>query len=302
MRQRSLTKYDLDNISKIVKDTIFIPRNQKKVAVFLCGADIKDEKTARSKMARIFDFYPRYEILYPEDLFDDLLAGQGNYSLLKLENLLADSVDAIVLFPESPGSFAELGAFSNNENLAKKMIVISNKKYKKNKSFINYGPNRLIKSSKTGKIIHINYEDLDDDQEKHKIYKNINDGISKIKKSHPVKKDITNILEIENFILPCIYLLGEVGLVTLYQLVAFATGHEKNICEIATKSSLGRLIYQRRITRTSSGYKVTSVGGEYVRSTFKSRSLDNVQIELLNSLNRRNARISYDRVLQGAHL
>jgi len=205
--QKLLKDNELAEIAKIVKETIFIPRNQKKVAVFLCGADIKDEKTSRSKMADIFDDYPRYELLYPEDLFDDLLAGQGQHSLLKLENILADSVDAIVLFPESPGSFAELGAFSNNEDLARKMIVISNKKYKSNKSFINYGPNRLVKSSKTGKVLNINYEDLGDDVEKHKIYRRINDYITKIKKAHPVKKDVTNILEVENFILPCIYLI-----------------------------------------------------------------------------------------------
>ena len=73
---------------------------------------------------------------------------------LELENILADSVDCIVIFPESPGSFAEIGAFSNNEKLAKKMIVLSNKKYKYDKSFINYGPYRLIKRSKSGKVIN----------------------------------------------------------------------------------------------------------------------------------------------------
>jgi hypothetical protein len=132
-----LNSCELETVAKIIKDKIFVPRNKKKVTVFLCGADIKNNKTARSKMAAIFAHYPRYELLYPEDLFDDLLAGQGQYSLLKLENILADSVDSIVLFPESPGSFAELGAFSNNEKLAPKMVVVSNKKNKTNKSFIN---------------------------------------------------------------------------------------------------------------------------------------------------------------------
>ncbi|GAA0660950.1 retron St85 family effector protein [Rheinheimera tangshanensis] len=294
--QKNLRDNEMAEIAKIVKETIFIPRNQKKVTVFLCGADIKDESTSRSKMAAVFSDYPRYEILYPEDLFDDLLAGQGQHSLLKLENILADSVDAIVLFPESPGSFAELGAFSNNENLARKMIVLSNKKYKSNKSFINYGPNRLIRLSKTGKVINISYDDLDDSVEKHKIYRKVNDYISKIKKTHPVKADVTNILEVENFILPCIYLIDEVNNIALYQLIECATSHDKVLCEIATKSSLGRLTAQRLIMRTPLGYRVTTSGAEYVRNTFKAQCLDKARIELLNSQNRRNARVKYDRV------
>ena len=63
---------------------------------FLCGADVNNQSTGRYKMARLFERYPRYEILYPEDPFDDLLAGQGQHSLLVLENILADSVDSIV--------------------------------------------------------------------------------------------------------------------------------------------------------------------------------------------------------------
>ncbi len=293
---KKLRDNELEEIAKIVKEIIFIPRNQRKVTVFLCGADRKDEKTARSKMAAIFGEYPRYELLYPEDLFDDLLAGQGQHSLLKLENILADSVDAIVLFPESPGAFAELGAFSNNENLARKMVVIANKKYMSNKSFINYGPNRLVRASKTGKVMNISYDDLNNTDEKRKIYQRVNDYITKIKKVHAVKKDVTNILEVENFIFPCIYLIDEVNNITLYELIEYATSQDSVLCQIATKSSLGRLTANRLITRTPSGYKVTAAGAKHVRTTFKERFLDRARIELLNSQNRRNARVSYARV------
>ena len=92
----------LAEIAKIVKEKVFIPQNQRKVTVFLCGADIDDASSGRYGMAAILASVPRYQILYPEDLFDDLLAGQGQYSLLELENILAGAVDAIILFPESP--------------------------------------------------------------------------------------------------------------------------------------------------------------------------------------------------------
>lgn len=293
---RQLNDVELQQVAKFIKEKIFVPRNQKKVSVFLCGGGIEDDDSARSKMALIFAEYPRYELLYPEDLFDDLLAGQGQYSLLKLENILADSVDAVVIFPESPGSFAELGAFSNNESLARKMIALSNKKYKSHKSFINYGPYRLIKTSKTGKVIHLNYDDISDDDKKYKLYRKVNDHITVIKKTHPVNKDVANILEAENFILPCIYLVDQIDNLRLYKLMEYATELEQKLCEIAAKSSLGRLTVKRFITRTSNGYKVTSLGAEYVRETYDRQQLDIARIELLNSENRGKARVNYDRV------
>lgn len=293
---KELNDIELRQVAMIVKEKIFVPLNQRKVSIFLCGGGIKDEGSARSKMASIFSEYPRYEMLYPEDLFDDLLAGQGQYSLLKLENILADSVDAIVIFPESPGSFAELGAFSNNESLAQKMVVLSNKKFKSKKSFINYGPYRLIKLSKSGKVFDLSYGDLSDDAEKYKIYRKVNDRITAIKKAHPVQKDVANILETENFILPCIYLVDQVDNLQLYKLMEFATAQDKKLCEIATKSSLGRLTEKKFITRTAKGYNATALGAAFVRDTYNGRQLDIARIELLNSQNRRNARVRYGRV------
>ncbi len=300
--KKELQDKDFEQAAKIIKDRIFVPRSATKVTVFLCGGELSNSQNARSKMAEIFSKYPRYELLYPEDMFDDLLAGQGQHSLLKLETILADSVDSIVLFPESPGSFAELGAFSNNEALAKKMVVVSSNKFKSDKSFINYGPNRLIKSSKTGKVLNISYADLSDDEGKYKIYRRINDHVTNIRKNHPVEKNVTNILETEHFILPCIYLLDSVDNLSLFKLMKFATSQDESLSQIATRSALGRLVKKRFITKASSGYQVTSIGGEYVRSTFKSLYLDQARIELMNTENRRNASVSYDRVNRGAHL
>lgn len=289
--EKSFNDNHLKDIVEVIKDRIFVPLTEKKTTVFLCGGAIDDRGNGRSKMASIFDAYSKYELLYPEDIFDDLLAGQGQHSLLHLENILADCVDVIVLFPESPGSFAEIGAFSNNPRLAKKLIVLSNKNYKSNKSFINYGPYRLIKESKTGSVFHVNYNDLDDSVLGKKLYKKVNAKVSKIKKEYPVKKDVTNILEVEHFILPCIYLIDDSNFLTLTKLISFATGEDSKFCEIAIKSSLGRLAAKRFISRTSDGYNVTPQGAIYVRNTFTSTALDKVRLEVLNAENRRNASI-----------
>lgn len=297
--QKKITDVELKNIAISVKNKLFIPLVRKNISVFLCGADKNDEKTSRSKMAKIFSMYSKYEIIYPEDLFDDLLAGQGHYSLLELENILANGVDAIVLFPESPGSFAELGAFSNNVKLASKMIVLSNNRYKNHKSFINYGPNRLIRLTepKTGKILHINYADLENPDINKDIFRKVNNQINRIRKINPVDKNIDNILEVENFILPCIYLIDEINNITLYQLLEHASHLDKNICEIATKSSLARLISAGLISRTPVGYKVTRIGVKKVCSEYNTKYLDLIRIEILNSIYRSKARVNYDNII-----
>lgn len=287
----SFSDNHLKDIVDVIKDKIFVPLTAKKTTIFLCGGSV-EEDNGRSKMASIFNRHSKYELLYPEDIFDDLLAGPGQHSLLHLENILADCVDAIVLFPESPGSYAEIGAFSNNPKLAAKLVVISDKNYKKKKSFLNYGPYRLVKASKTGKVIHVNLKDLDDDTLGKKLYRNINTSVSKIKKIYPVKKDVTNILEVEHFILPCIYLLDDTNFLTLTKLIGFATNEDQKFSEIALKSSLGRLASKRFISRTTEGYKVTSDGANYVRNTFNNTALDRVRLEILNAENRRNASIS----------
>lgn len=288
---KRLRDNEIKILAEVIRDNIFVPSFSSKTTVFLCGADLNDNTTGRHKMANLFKKYPRYELLYPENLFDDLMSGQGQHSLLVLENILADSVDSIVLFPESPGSFAELGAFANNKKLACKLICIGEKKYEKKKSFINYGPVRLIRSSDTGKVLNISYNDLESDDKKTKIYKRINDAITIIKKNHPIKKDVANIMETENFVLPCVYLIDSVAPAELYKLVQYATGQDKKIAEIATRSSISRLVKNNYISRTQSGYQTTSRGVDRVRSSIKSANLDIARIEIINSQQRKKTMI-----------
>ena len=288
---KQLRDNELKIVAEVIRDHIFVPSFSWKRTVFLCGADLSDNKTGRHKMAKLFKKYPRYELLYPEDIFDDLMAGQGQHSLLVLENILADSVDSIVLFPESPGSFAELGAFANNSRLASKLICVGQKRYAKKKSFINYGPVRLIKVSDTGKVFNIAYDDLESEDKKTKIYKRINDAITAIKKKHPIKKDVANIMETENFILPSVYLIDSIALRELFKLVQFATGQDKKIAEIATRSSISRLVKNRYISRTAAGYEVTAKGIDRVRSNLKSAKLDVARIEIMNSQQRKNTMV-----------
>lgn len=54
------------------------------------------------------------------------------------ENLIAACVDSILLFPESEGSFAELGFFAANPEVIKKTLIANRDEYQGN-SFINLG-------------------------------------------------------------------------------------------------------------------------------------------------------------------
>lgn len=293
---------DISATAKFVVEKLFQPKSKKKVTVFLCGADIRDTNTARARMAALFAEYPRYEVHYPEDLFDDLLSGQGQHSLLSLENLLADSVDAVVILPESAGSLVELGAFANNVQLAGKIVCLANSKYRHSKSFINYGPHRLIRSTASGKVFHIDYAELSDPIKKREIYRAVDSAVVHIKKCNPASSGVANILEAETFVLSCIYISDYIDNITLYHLLQAATSKEMVLCEIAVKSALGRLMAKRLAMRTPRGYLVTHVGAAHVQSSFKRDLLDRARVELLNKQNRRNSKISYDRLVRGAHL
>lgn len=59
------------------------------------------------------------------------------------EKTIAEAVDSVLIFPESPGSFAELGYFSAYDSVAKKTLVAIREEYQSN-SFINLGPVHAI--------------------------------------------------------------------------------------------------------------------------------------------------------------
>lgn len=66
-------------------------------------------------------------------------------NLAYFEKLIAETVDSILIFPESPGSFAELGFFSAFEGISKKTLVAVREEFQDN-SFISLGPIHYISS------------------------------------------------------------------------------------------------------------------------------------------------------------
>ena len=64
--------------------------------------------------------------------------------MAEFEDLMAEIATCVILFPESPGSFAELGYFCRNQPLRKKLLVINNARLQGQDSFIALGPIELV--------------------------------------------------------------------------------------------------------------------------------------------------------------
>lgn len=136
-------------ISTIYKDVFCNTYNQS-CYIFLCGG--ADDTSIRDKVKTILTS-KGFHILYPEDLFMEMLNRDKHSDLLEFENFLADNSDIICIICESMGSAVELGAFVQNEAIEKKLVVVINKKYSRNKSFIMMGPIKHLKKSNDSSVV-----------------------------------------------------------------------------------------------------------------------------------------------------
>jgi hypothetical protein len=293
----ALTDENYEKLALKIKDNFFNPVNTYKTTVFLCGADIKQSDKIRAKIAQALNDKKHsylFDVIYPEDIFDDLLYSSQSKDLLSLENLLADSVDAVVIIPESPGSFTELGAFANNEQLRRKIICVLDKQYKKKKSFINQGPVRLIKDVDKERVLFIDTNDIDAE-----VYK-LRRVLLHLKELSKKSANNLNLLQVDTFLLPAIYLLEPVSRSILSKIVSYATNDSFNSYQM-TVTALTALSKKRYVELTGLGYKLTGFGVESffnlrrprkrLKIQSETNSLDEIRLDILN-LRLRNKKLS----------
>ncbi|TQI81620.1 hypothetical protein FHU10_3452 [Serratia fonticola] len=255
--------------------------DDSKKTIFLCGKDKSDKKSLRYKFSVFLSQEKNITLTYPEDLFEDLLEGQGRNSLLSLETQLADSVDLIVLIPESPGSFAELGAFSMDKNLAEKMLVMRLGEYKSGKSFINHGPIRLVRSH-GGEIFDIPKEF----NENNPIH--VQKVLGKIKSSLPStrrqKKELDNILLYSKHVLILIYLFDNLNIVSIYKLMELIMKRRfVNKDNIACKAATHSLIRAGMINQQEGTFTITKLGYDSIVNSFYMKlSLTELRTKIMN--------------------
>lgn len=278
---------DLGQLALKIRDEVFVPVNSYKTTVFLCGADLNDEKTLRGKIAKEFNTLWNsywYDIIYPEDIFDELMYGYKAKDLLSLENMLAESVDALIIIPESPGSFSELGAFANDEKLREKIICVQDEQYKKKKSFINYGPIKLIQKSDTSRVIFVSRQNIERD------FSKITSALSRLKKANSKTLTYISLIQLENYLLPAIYLMEPVKKEILERMISFVISDPESSFH-KTTTALTMLTKKKFIKITPTGYCLTDLGmlefyklkkSGRTKTGIKNNNLDTIRLDILN--------------------
>jgi len=111
--------------------------------VFLCGG----RETSRRDNLRdyLIKYHPEVSIFYAEAVWAEIVRAKSTSNALEVEEYLASLADLVVIIVESPGTFAELGAFSLSTSLRQKLLPIVDSAYEfSDESFIKTGPIRWV--------------------------------------------------------------------------------------------------------------------------------------------------------------
>lgn len=143
--------------------------------VFICG---KHKSRIRDSLRhQLNKKFPGHYFFYAEDVWK-VVSNDPKVNALDVEGELAALSDLVVLIVESPGTFAELGAFANNAALRPKLLPVLDDIFRNAQSFINTGPVRWVDQEKSGnKCIFTPFEPKFDG------YREISRVISNIQKS-----------------------------------------------------------------------------------------------------------------------
>jgi hypothetical protein len=127
--------------------------------LFFCGGYVGS--VSSSKPASVRDaVYRAFTIKYTDqssriflaEQFKDWTQDNVYGELFSFEKDLASLSSAIVIFLESAGSIAELGAFSQQEGVKQKLLIFLQTKHYKQDSFIKLGPIKYLEDSFDGSV------------------------------------------------------------------------------------------------------------------------------------------------------
>lgn len=255
--------------------------------VFLIGAAASNNNSLRSRVHCLLSSNKKVRIHYPEDIFKDQIY-QNSYDLLSLENLLANSVHAIVMCIESHGAIAELGAFSNHNKLNNKLILLMDENRKREDSFINLGPVKFLKNKTKSFINWINYEGEIKNSEL--VKESLLQNIKTIKKSTSIFVDLNNPLFSEKYLLTLLYAFGSLERKQIINIIK-EIGIGKNKDEInyyitLVDCALGILSSNKQILKDSNHFYLSNEGRNRIFTEFSPKIihayLDNIRFKMLN--------------------
>ena len=122
-------------------DQTYIVRNAN--ILFVCGGSLSDPHTMRSQFRAFADkTLTDFRLFLAEDAQKDYLSDLDSQFLnaAEFEENISEIADCIVLFPESPGSYAELGYFAQSKAVRSKLLVVNDASLQGQDSFISLGP------------------------------------------------------------------------------------------------------------------------------------------------------------------
>lgn len=104
---------------------------------FVCGGSGKTHLRPKY-IAHVVGRTKTLEPFRAEDALSDLFSDQEPrfVNLVELEELIASAFDSVLVFPESPGSFLELGFFCHSEAIRRKTLVASLESHQDDSFFV----------------------------------------------------------------------------------------------------------------------------------------------------------------------
>jgi hypothetical protein len=147
-------------VDLIIQPTLLKTAAQKmRSRVFVCGPGYSSDGIAiRDKARDALLKIPNVDALYGEQI-----EGQGSYrkqstDLQTLEARFASDVDFTLLILESPGSIAELGAFTQIPGIRERLIVLVSGRFYRAESYISRGPLSLLTGLNPNSVIYFDKE------------------------------------------------------------------------------------------------------------------------------------------------
>jgi hypothetical protein len=145
-----------------------IYRTKKRHIVFVCGGPVGENANslrkkflswARTNLPLGVTLLLAEEAFERTNLYDPPVA----VNLSKFEKTIGDISDCIIMFPESPGSFAEIGVFSQIPNIRRKTLVVNGLEFQTERSFTNLGPIKVIGSESAHGPVYLVTDQLEID-------------------------------------------------------------------------------------------------------------------------------------------
>ncbi|WP_156900538.1 retron St85 family effector protein [Anaerovorax odorimutans] len=283
----------MEVIVQEIYEKVFMNLKHSNLDIFLCGgASTKTKKSYRDKLREILDNKEDLSILYPEDMFMEIL-NRKKSDLLTLEKFLANNSDVLIIVCESPGSFVELGAFVNNSETFPKVVVLLNFKYKNVKSFIRQGPVEYVRKNNKNNIIFYN---TDIDATIKELDKCIDRkfGSTWYRKKNAKTKDLHLISGQYNFIIILLFFLQELDIKSVVSNIKKLYENKGYIIddfEFTYTSAVRRLFKDGFIKKENGNYSLTEKGYFYsykllseVNLKNRSHIFDSIRISVLHKL------------------